>query len=183
MGTATAKSETGICMTVSVILSKLAPDFMTPRSVLIREAMKKETAIEVLQAMTDEKGRSPFSYNLIISDTKTVVASQATPFEHRIVQVKNQIVQSNQYDYFDWVEYLVKPSYSKKRQLYSEQLLNSLYSRYGKITNEDLLEILRDEPVICRRAKDDGLGTTVLFFTRESFGLGTAKGNVGILPI
>lgn len=183
LGTATAKSETGICMTVSVILSKLAPDFMTPRSVLIREAMKKETAIEVLQAMTDEQGRSPFSYNLIISDTKTIVASQATPFEHRIVQVKNQIVQSNQYDYFDWVEYLDKPSYSKKRQLYSEQLLNSLYSRYGKITNEDLLEILRDEPVICRRAKDDGMGTTVLFFTRESFGLGTAKGNVGILPI
>lgn len=183
LGTATGKNEQGVCMTVSVILSKLGPDIMTPRSILIREAMKKDTAIEATKAMTDEKGRSPFSYNLVISDNKTIVASQATPFEQRIVQVKNQIVQSNQYDYYDWVEHLVKPSYSKKRQLYSEQLLNSIYSRYGNVTNEDLMEILRDEPIICRRAPDDGLGTTILFFTRENFGLGNAKGNIGVLPI
>ena len=72
----------------------------------------------------------------------------------------------------DWIPHLRKPSYSKKRQLYSERLLDSLLSRYGGVSDQDLLEILADEPVICRKKIQDGLGTTVLFFTRESFGRG-----------
>ena len=183
LGMAAGKNETGTAMTVSVIKSNLKADIMTPRAVLLRNAMKKENAISVLKSMTDSQGRSPFSYNLVVSDSKTIAASQSTPFETRITQVKRTIVQSNQYDYIDWVKYLKKPSYSKKRQMYGENILKNMLDRYGYITNEDLLEILRDKPIICRTAVGDGIGTTVLFLTRESFGHGNAMDNpAGKIP-
>ena len=84
----------------------------------------------------------------------------------------------------DWIPYLRKPAYSKKRQLYGEQLLEAMLSRYGQVDNRDLLEILANEPVICRKKIQDGLGTTVLFFTRESFGRGNpADQPAGQLPL
>lgn len=183
LGMAVGKNEAGVVMTVSVIKSKLKPDIMMPRAVLLRNAMKNETAISVMREMTDAKGRSPFSYNLVVSDNQTIVASQNTPFESRITQVKKMIVQSNQYDYVDWIKHLKKPSYSKKRQLYAEELLQKLLYRYGYVTDEDLLEILRDEPVICRNAVGDGIGTTVLFLTRQSFGHGNPLAKpIGKIP-
>jgi len=181
--TATCKSETGVVITVSVVMCKLVPDIMMPRSVMLREALQKRTAIEAARAMTDDQGRSPFSYNLIISDQKTVVGAQAIPSEQRLVQVKKQLVQSNQYDYVDWGKHMMRPSYSKKRQLYAEEMLDKLYARYGGISDGDLIEILSDEPVICRKGLDDGIGTTILFLTRESFGLGNPKENpIGKVP-
>lgn len=172
LGMAVGKNEAGVCMTVSVVKSRCSAPVMTPRSVLVRRALRQERAIDSLRAMTDEQGRSPFSYNLIVSDSTTVAGAQAIPEEQRICQVKRMLVQSNQFDYVDWVQYLQKPAYSKKRQLYGEQLLDSMLSKYGRVNNQDLLEILADEPVICRKKIKDGLGTTVLFFTRESFGRG-----------
>ncbi|QOR35171.1 hypothetical protein IMX26_17200 [Clostridium sp. 'deep sea'] len=183
LGTATGKNEAGVCMTVSVLQSNQVAPIMKPRGVLVREAMRQNTARAAVDAMIDDKGQSPFSYNLVISDNTSIIATQAIPTEQRMTYVKNQIVQSNQYDYYDWIKYLKKPSYSKKRHLYSENLLNSIFSRYGKVTNEDLLEILRDKPIICRQAIDDGIGTTILFLTRESFGHGNASDStIGKLP-
>lgn len=182
LGTACGKNSAGVCMTVSVIDSNETAPIMTPRGVLVRRAMKCETAAEAAKAIVDEKGRSPFSYNLVISDNKIVIGTQSIPTEQRITYVKKLLVQSNQYDYYDWEKYLKRPYYSKRRQIYSENLLENIFKRYGKVDNEDLLEILRDEPVICRKAKNDGIGTTVLFLTRESFGLGNAKGSVGNMP-
>lgn len=124
--------------TVSVIKSLCPAPVMTPRSVLVRRALRRERSIDSLRAMTDEQGRSPFSYNLIVSDASTVSAAQAIPSEQRICQVKRTLVQSNQFD---------------------------------------------NEPVICRKKIQDGLGTTVLFFTRESFGRGNpADQPAGQLP-
>ncbi len=183
LGMAVGKNEAGVCMTVSVIKSLCPAPVMTPRSVLVRRALRQERSIDSLRAMTDEQGRSPFSYNLIVSDGSTVSAAQAIPSEQRICQVKRTLVQSNQFDYVDWIPYLRKPAYSKKRQLYGEQLLEAMLSRYGQVDNRDLLEILADEPVICRKKIQDGLGTTVLFFTRESFGRGNpADQPAGQLP-
>lgn len=179
LGTATGKNECGVCMTVSVLQSNIKAPIMTPRGVLVRKAMRQDTARRAVDAMVDDKGQSPFSYNLVVSDNQSIIATQSIPSEQRMTYVKNQIVQSNQYDYYDWIQYLKKPSYSKKRQLYSENLLSEMFNRYGKITNEDLLEILRDKPIISRQAIEDGIGTTVLFLTRESFG----HGNPSVSPI
>lgn len=183
LGTATGKNEAGVCMTVSVLQSKLVAPIMTPRGVLVRRAMRCGTSQEAAKAMVDEKGQSPLSYNLVISDPNVIVATQSIPTEQRLTVVKNQIVQSNQYDYYDWIKHLKYPSYSKKRQLYAENLLREMFNRYGKVNDEDLIEILRDKPVICRSAIGDGIGTTVLFMTRESFGHGNASDNpIGKLP-
>ena len=184
LGMALGKNEAGICMTVSVIHSSFPAPIMTPRSVLVRRAMRQSTSLAAIRSMTDEQGCSPFCYNLIVSDDTTITGAQATPAEQRICQIKRTLVQSNQYDYVDWLRYLKRPSYSKKRQLYAEALLEALLARHGRINNEDLLEILRDEPVICRKKVGDGIGTTVLFFTRESFGRGNpADRPAGRLPI
>ena len=172
LGMAVGKNEAGVCMTVSIVKTRCPAPIMTPRSVLVRRALRQERSIQSLRAMVDSQGRSPFSYNLVVSDAATVSGAQAIPAEQRICQVKRALVQSNQFDSVDWIPHLRKPSYSKKRQLYSERLLDSLLSRYGGVSDQDLLEILADEPVICRKKIQDGLGTTVLFFTRESFGRG-----------
>lgn len=183
LGMAVGKNEVGVCMTVSVVKSSCSAPVMTPRSVLVRRALRHERSIDSLRAMTDGQGRSPFSYNLIISDSTTVVGAQAIPMEQRICQVKRMLVQSNQFDYVDWISYLQKPTYSKKRQLYGEQLLDAMLSRYGRVGDKDILEMLADEPVICRKKIQDGLGTTVLFFTRESFGRGNPSDQpIGRIP-
>ena len=183
LGMATGKNEYGVCMTVSIVHTNQEAEVMTPRAVLVREALEKKTAREAIEAMAPG-GKSSFSYNLVAADNTTVVASQAIPTEQRIVCVRDYIAQSNQFDYVDWQKYLVRPAYSKKRQFYAERQLADFRGRYGKVTDVDLIEILRDEPVICRTKIGDGIGTTVLFFTRESFGLGNPlKDPIGKQPI
>lgn len=183
LGMAVGKNETGLLMTVSVVKTNCPGEVMTPRSVFVRKALTMEQSIDAARAMADSGGRSSFAFNLVLSDQKTVTGVQAIPKEQRICQVKRMLVQSNQFDYVDWLPYLKKPSYSKKRQLYAEDLLARFYGRYGKVDNRDLLEILKDEPVICRTKVGDGIGTTVLFMTRESFGLGNpADAGIGKLP-
>ena len=170
-------NKKGVAITVSYVNTTLNAQVMTPRSVLIRNAMRCSNARDAMKAMTDVQGRSPFCYNLIISDKNTAVCSQNIPFEQRITCVKQTAVQSNQYDYIDWEKYLKNRDYSKKRQFYSEQLLDGLYRRYSGVSNPLLLDILRDKPIICRE-------TTTLFFTRENFGIGNAADDpVGVNPI
>ncbi len=184
LATATCKNEAGVCMTVSVIQTTETSPIMVPRGVLIRNAMRADTARSAVDAMVDEKGQSPFSYNQVISDNNCVIGTQSIPTEQRMTYVKNTLVQSNQYDYYDWIKYLKKPSYSKIRQFHSEDLLNSVFSRYGMVTNEDLLEIMRNKPIICRQTEGDGIGTTIAFLTRESFGAGNPSDNpVGRIPL
>jgi len=179
LGTACGINENGVCLTVSVVNSNFPAPIMIPRGVLIREAMKTDNAKDMQQAMTDEKGQSPFAYNLVFSDKKRVVATQSTPLETRVFDVKRILVQSNQYDYVDWFKYMKNPYYSRKRQLYAEQLIESIYARHGGVSNDDLLEILRDEPIICRKTPTS---ETTLFLTRESFGYGMPKGKIGRIP-
>jgi len=160
-----AKNEAGVAMTVSYVRSNVTADKMVPRAVLVRRAMQCETAAEAAAAMCDEKGRSPFSYNLIISDKKEAFGVQQTPFERRLQKAAPTLVQSNRYEYPDWQQYLLRKSYSKRRQLYAEQLMADWYKRFDGITDGDLLEIMADKPIICREK-------TISFFTRESFGIG-----------
>ncbi|MCP4750394.1 MAG: hypothetical protein GY866_05850 [Proteobacteria bacterium] len=51
-----------------------------------------------------------------------------------------------------------------------------------KITDADLLDVLRDSPVICRDQEAEK-SATVSFMTMESFGNGNARGPVGRIPI
>lgn len=176
------KNEYGVCITVSVVLTKTKAPIMTPRFVLLREAMAQcKTAIEAYDLLF-KANMFPFGQNLLISDKTQIIAVQILPTEIRPTHVKKTIVQSNQFDYQDWKAMLRKPMYSQERQNYAEKVLTEAFHENKALTNEDLLTILRDSPIICREDPAQS-GYTVSFMTRESFGLGNAKGSVGKIPL
>ncbi|MFX0061540.1 MAG: C45 family autoproteolytic acyltransferase/hydrolase [Candidatus Hermodarchaeota archaeon] len=182
LGIPMAKNEHGLIFTVNLVQSNVKAPIMVPRFVLVREALAKcKTAEEAYKTLFSEE-KFPFSLNLLIGDREKIIAVQVHPEQIRPVYVKKTIVQSNQYDYIDWVQYLRNPTYSQERQIYAEQKLAEIYATNTRITNDDLLNILRDSPIICRD-QGGGIGTTVAFMTKESFGVGTAKDAIGKLPI
>jgi Acyl-coenzyme A:6-aminopenicillanic acid acyl-transferase len=176
------KNEFGLAMVVNVIITNVTAPVMTPRFVRTREAFATcKTAQEAYKIMyvNDE---FPFSLNMLISDTQKVVGVQIMPGEVRSNYVKDTLVQANKYDYVDWQQYLRDPDYSLERYARAEDSLRRAYQNDSHVSNEMLLDIMRDSPIICRDdAKESGL--TVAFMTRESFGLGNARGNVGKIPI
>ena len=176
------KNEYGVCITVNVVLTKIKAPIMTPRFVLLREALAQSKTAEDAYKILFKEGKFPFGQNLLISDNKKIIAVQILPEEIRPTYVKKTIVQSNQYDYVDWVSFLRKPGYSQDRQTYSENLLRKVSKEKVNMTDEDLLDVLRDAPIICREDPTQA-GYTVSFITRESFGLGNAKGSVGKIPL
>ncbi|MHA1675004.1 MAG: C45 family autoproteolytic acyltransferase/hydrolase [Promethearchaeota archaeon] len=175
-------NEHGVCITVNVVLTKSRASIMTPRFVLLREAMSQAKTAEEAYKILFREEKFPFGQNLLISDRKKIIAVQLLPNEIRPTYVKKTIVQSNQYDYVDWRDTLRKPDYSQERQQYSDDLLSRISREKVNMTNEDLLNILRDDPIICREDPTQS-GYTVAFMTRESFGLGNAKGPVGNIPL
>ncbi len=169
------KNEYGVAMTINFIAGNQIPEVVTPRAVLVKNAMKKKTAREAVACMTDN-GRSPFSFNIMVSDNTTIYASQAIPQEARVTPVKQQIVQSNGYEYVDWQKYLLRPTYSRNRQLYAEKRLSDWFNRFGFVDDAALCDIIGDKPIINRP-------TTMYFLTRESFGIGNTLDNpIGKVP-
>ena len=107
---------------------------------------------------------------------------QALPENQTKVTLTTIAVRTNRYLDPNWQDKLADPEYSKDRQEYAEELIEEEYED-NKLTNEELLKILGDEPIICRNG--EGLFTmeTAAFITTESFGLGTVNGKVGEIPI
>ncbi len=176
------KNEYGLAMVVNVIVSNVTAPVMVPRFVRSREAFATcRTAQEAYQVMyaNDE---FPFSLNMLISDPEKVIGVQILPNEIRPNYVKDVLVQANKYDYIDWQKYLRDPDYALERYRRADLLLRQAYQDNERITDEMLLDILRDSPVICRDDEKE-MGQTIAFFTRESFGLGNAKGSIGSVPI
>lgn len=176
------KNEHGLAMVVNVIVSNITAPVMKPRFVRSREAFATcKTAQEAYKVMYENDG-FPFSLNMLISDPEKIVGVQITPQEIRPNYVKDVLVQANKYDYVDWQQYLRNPDYALERYQRANHLLRKTYSDNVKITDEMLLDIFRDSPIICRDEEND-LVQTVAFMTRESFGLGNARGKVGKIPI
>ena len=119
---------------------------------------------------------------MLISDPEKMIGVQIMPQEIRPNFVKDILVQANKYDYVDWQKYLRDPDYALERYQRANHLLRKTYDDNQGLTNELLLDILRDSPIICRDG-ENGLGQTIAFMTRESFGLGNANGKIGEIPI
>jgi hypothetical protein len=176
------KNEYGLAMIVNVIISNVTAPVMKPRFVRSREAFATcKTAAEAYKVMY-ENDEFPFSLNMLISDPEKIIGVQILPHEIRPNYVRDILVQANKYDYVDWQKYLRDPDYALERYQKAEHLLRNAYQENEKISNEMLLDILRDSPIICRDDEKDR-AQTIAFMTRESFGLGNAKGNIGEIPI
>lgn len=176
------KNEYGLAMVVNVIISNETAPVMTPRFVRTREAFAIcKTAQEAYKVMYADDA-FPFSLNMLVSDPQKVIGVQIRPDEVRPNYVKNTLVQANKYDFVDWQQYLRDPEYALERYVRAEELLCKAYNNADQVNNAMLLDIMRDSPIICR--DDPGAtGVTVAFMTRESFGMGNARGNVGKIPL
>jgi predicted choloylglycine hydrolase len=176
------KNEHGLAMAVNVIVSNATAPAMVPRFVRAREAFATCRTVQEAYKVMYENDEFPFSLNMLISDHGKMVGVQILPHEIRPNYVKDLLVQANRYDYVDWQKYLRNPDYARERHRRADHLLRQAYEENQGLTNEGLLDILRDSPIICR---DDGNqpGRTIAFMTRESFGLGNPKGPIGKMPI
>jgi len=181
-GMPVGKNEHGLAMIVNVIISNATAPVMKPRFVRSREAFATcRTAQEAYKVMY-EGDEFPFSLNMLISDPVKIIGVQILPHEIRPSYVSDVLVQANKYDYVDWQKYLLDPDFALARYQRADKLLRESYRDNEKITNEMLLDILRDSPIICRDDEKE-MGQTIAFMTRESFGLGNARGNVGKIPL
>ena len=174
---AVGKSEHGILLNLSTVRTKLEIPVCTPRSVLIRRAMRQRTAEAAVKAMSDKDGHTPVPFNFMISDEHTAFGVQAVPKKQKISRVMPTLVQSNRYNDLAWQKFMRNPQYSLERQHFAERLLASARAKNeGIVTENDLMRILQTKPVICRP-------TTVFFLTREHFGIGNpADQPVGEIP-
>lgn len=176
------KNEQGLAMVVNVIVSNVTAPVMVPRFVRAREAFATCSTVQEAYGVMYENGEFPFSLNMLISDNTKIVGVQILPHEIRPNYVKDVLVQANKYDYVDWQEYLVNPDYALERRQRATQLLRQAYQEGDGVTDEMLLAILRDSPVICRDDEREP-GQTIAFVTRDSFGLGNPRGPIGKIPI
>jgi len=176
------KNEHGLAMVVNVIVSNITAPVMKPRFVRTRETFATcKTAQDAYKVMYG-KDEFPFCLNMLISDPEKIIGVQILPNEIRPNYVKDVIVQANKYDYVDWQNYLRDPDYALERYQRADSLLRQMYAANEKLTDEILLDIFRDSPIICRDDENE-IGQTIAFLTRESFGLGNPRGPIGKIPI
>ncbi|MGQ4873938.1 MAG: C45 family autoproteolytic acyltransferase/hydrolase [Promethearchaeia archaeon] len=114
------------------------------------------------------------SYNLIVCDGKKLIALENLPENHTKVDVRDYVVRSNTFISEKYQKYLINKEYSKDRQIYAEKKLAELYNSKN-ISDEALLSVLADYPIICRINHLKPM--TLAFLTRKYFGLGNAKNN------
>jgi hypothetical protein len=128
------------------------------------------------------ESKSPFGLNYIIADDQKIIAIQALPDQISKSHLNSSKVHSNTYLNDTWKKELLEPDYSEERQRYSEDVLQDAYQD-KTVTNKELLSILGDKPIICR--KEEGLfgAQSLAFFSTSSFGCGTTNQNVGKIPI
>ena len=172
----------GVAVNINVVKTRIKGKFSIPVSIRTRMALETSKNAETFYTFYIQ---TPFnaSFNLIISDKSKIISTENIPHEHNRIDVKNTIVKSNTFTSGSYQQFLIKKKYSKKRQRYAESLINSLYKRNkSNITDEILLDILAEEPIVCRLKPYKPM--TLAFLTKNHFGRGNAKYyNHGDIPI
>jgi len=175
------KNEYGLTVIVNLVQTNIVAPTMTPTFVLIREGLASENTIEGFKNTIFPNNKSSYSRNFIIGNESNLIAVQSLPENQAITYPSTTVVQSNTFKEPLWQDTLIDPIYSKDRQIYAENLIESVYNN-NELTNEELLDILRDQPRICRNEKGIFGTGTLAFMTTKSFGLGNPNGKIGAIP-
>lgn len=171
-----------LVLTVNLVQTKEVAPYMIPTFVLVREGLAKEKNIEGLYNTLFPNNSSSYSHNFIIANSSSILAVQSLPHNQTKTYPTNTIVFTNTFLNPFWQDTLLDPQYSKERQSYAEALLLEAYED-NKLTEEELIKILGDEPIICRNENGFFSMGTISFMTYNSFGIGTPNGNRGSIPI
>jgi len=176
------KNENNIVMNMNLVQLNIISELTTPFFVLAREALSKASEIEECYDWIFDNKTLPYGCNLLIAQNNNIIAVQCLPDQLNKLYPNATIVHSNTYLNETWQDKLADPLYSKDRQEYAENILESAFSD-NKLTDSELISILGSKPVICR---DEGGLTgdgTVAFLTSKYFGIGTVHENIGVIPI
>lgn len=160
-----AKTTNNLMMNVSVVKTRFPSNPIVGTGIRTRWGLENhEKAREMYLAL--EKEKDALGYNLLISDKKELYALEVTDYGIIAERVKKTAVRTNTFLSDEFQKYLWVSRYSKRRQKYAEKLLSQRYNKGPKgITEKDLLDILSDNPKICR------LKTTA-YITPQHFGIG-----------
>ncbi len=120
--------------------------------------------------------------NLLIADEAEIIAIEVLPGQYMKKNVTTTVVKSNTFVTDQLQQYLTHPKYSKQRQYYAAGRLSQMYEdKGGVLTDDDLLDLLRDGPVICRKKRLQP--KTIAFITRKYFGTGSPSDSpIGNVP-
>jgi hypothetical protein len=176
------KNEYGLTLITNLVQTNIEAPVTEPTFVVVREGLANNKTVEDLYKTLVYDNRSAYGRNLIIANNAEILSVQALPENHTIQIPTTTIVQSNTYINPYWQKYLIDLNYSKDRQALAENLLSIAYDN-NELTNSELLNILKNQPVICRDESELFGTQTVAFMTLNSFGLGNANGKVGIIPL
>lgn len=174
------RNSHGVSLNVNVVKNRIKGAISIPCSIKARLSFEKSNNAEMMYDFI-VRTPSPTSGNLLIADNLKIIALEILPFEYKRIDVSSIIVRSNTFISDSSQKYLIKPKYSKKRQRYAEKQLNEAYNRNKGLTNDELLNIMADSPIICRmrtrRSK------TIAFNTNLYFGIGNPNQyESGIIP-
>ncbi|MGV9197254.1 MAG: C45 family autoproteolytic acyltransferase/hydrolase [Promethearchaeia archaeon] len=179
---AMGKNEHNLSIVMNLVQIKEKAELCKPSFVTVREGLAQDQLADKFYKTLFPEERSPFGLNYLIADNEKIIKVQARPDNIAKNYINSTQVHSNTYLNKNWRDALLDPGYSEERQEYSEGVLEESYED-GQITNYEILKILGDSPVICR--KEEGLlgAQSMAFFTTKSFGCGTTNGEIGEIPI
>ncbi len=175
------RNSLGVAMTINAIKSRVQGTLTMPATAKARLCLETSvTADSCYDLFFSMPNSGPC--NLLIADNAEIIAVEVLPEDHVKKNVTTTVVKSNTFVTGRLQQYLTHPKYSKLRQYYAAGRLNQMYEdKGGVITDDDLLELLRDKPIICRKKRLQP--KTIAFITRKYFGTGNPLDNpIGQIP-
>ena len=180
-----AMNAQGVAVFITLVITSVSAEVTTPLTIRSRRALEQASSASEFQEIfyTISGTDLPFSFTTLIVDNQTLISTKSLPNQTITLTNPSQIVQSNTFNETTWQEFLVDKEYSKDRQVYAEDLLNSAYTD-DELTNAELLDILSDSPLISRHGENRMDSTTCAFMTLTNFGLGAPdRADYGRIPL
>jgi len=172
----------GLSLRVNVVKTRMRGRISIPCSILSRIALEWcQDAESFFNLQKKFGGTGP--YNLLIADRDKIIALEGLTKKIYRTDTRNYIVKTNTFTNPKFQNLLFDKEYSKFRQSYGEIRLDSLYEKKsGAIQNRDLLQIMKDNSIICRENIFKSM--TLAFLTDKYFGLGSPKEKTyGVIPL
>ena len=172
----------GVSVRINAIKSIRQGGISIPSSIRVREGLEiAKTAQAFINYIT--RSDCTASCNLLISDLSNVFSLEVIPYRYEKREINECVTKSNTFISESLQLSLSDPKYSKKRQRYAYERIKNAYEKSGgELNEEDLLKILKDFPIICRRNFLKPM--TLAYLTDHYFGIGDPRDNPsGLVPI
>ncbi len=182
----TAKNSKGVLSLTNVLSTNISTGSGLPEMIKFRMALENANNIDEFKGIIFSENPK-FVLNLLFINSTSMIGIQNNITSLRLNQ-SDMIVHANRFEYADWNEaYMHNSSYSETRLMNAKYLAFNLFNDDLYFSQSDLFSLLTnrngsfgENSAIIQNTKDV---STMAFITTEYFGLGTAEGARGRLPI